>query len=421
MKINLLSFILSISFLSLNASLARTSNDNHTGFWASLNPTTKASFHVGVETSGKLAPEKTTHIFIVGSAMGDESDQFFQSALLKAKIYEKLYPEHQVIIISQPDVIKTVSNREVFNRYQVKIVASEEGQLTQKQLYRVLVKFKKIASIDFYGHSTPWALRLGRGSAILTAHSDWEKLRGHFTNGAYATLNGCNGGFTLAPKLSELWGIPVSGALTGSVFERIQADGKWYKKIDRSSSEYVSENIVNFDSRISCAKGVCWRLKAQRHDYASYWGHFKSGGLSFFKFFCRFDDKEKCLKAMALNLLSSPSINRIQAKPSWEKFQEKIFDQLCSTAKDSNYFDKCKEGILAAVERGDNIFQMHPGNALDCNFRGCKAEVKCQRERIGNEVRPGSCSLATKKNNNPTTLVREYLAYKDGFKLLFIE
>lgn len=395
--------------------------DQNAGSWDKESTIQKwgTSFIVGTITEGELSPNKITHILVAGSAMGDESDQFFQSTLLRGKMYQALYPDHQVVIVSQPDVIKA-SQEEVFERFNVKIVATENDKLTAGQLLRVMKKFKRIASFDFYGHSSPWALRLGKKDASMYASAAFGELKSHFTENAYATLNGCNGGFTLAPDLAKLWGIPVSGALTGSLFERLQADGKWYKKPDRTQSEWSMENTLNFDPSQHCYSGTCWRMKPQRNNYGSYWGSFKEGGLSFYKFFCNeAQGNDKCFKAMATSLLSYPAVGLPQAKPTWDFFEKKVFDHLCSTAKDPNFFNKCVDGIKAAVARGDRVFTAHAGNALKCDFKKCDAEVKCKKKRFGSGPRAGSCYLVTPANPKSTTLVDEYLAFKKGFNLLF--
>lgn len=418
------SAILASYLIGMAPTIQAQSLDSSLTFWERINrrnqptaTTGKGLFYVGILGKERPSQTKITHIIVAGSGLGVDSDQFFQSALLRAKIYQELYPNHQVIIASQPDVVK-VTGKEVFERYNVRIVATENKRFTAYQLHRLMSKFQKIASFDFYGHSSPWSLRLGKKNASMYATSQFKSLRSHFVDGAYATLNGCNGGFELAPALSNLWHIPVSGALTGTMFERLQADGYWYKKPDRTTSETVMENSVNFESPKHCYSGVCWRLKAQRHDYASYWGNFSAGGLSFSKFFCRYPEaKYSCLKGMARALISGPSVNQNELKPSWKAYEAKIFDQLCSTAKDPNYFIQCKEGILKAVERGDFIFQAHPGNALQCNFSGCNAEVLCDKDRSGSPV-AGSCTLKAPENKSPQTITKEYLAYKEAFDLL---
>lgn len=363
---------------------------------------------------------RNTHIVIPGSAVDKESDQFFQSAYLRAKMYQKLYPAHQVVILSQPEVVRT-DNREVYANYNVTIVEEKEGKLTGSKLIDELNKFQRIESIDFYGHSSPWAIKLGKKDAAMGADSYVSKLKDNFVDGAYATMNGCNGGFQIAPGLSKYWNIPVSGALTGSLFERLQVDGKWYKKADRTDGKWAKENDFNFLDPIHCYDGGCWRMKPQRNNYSSYWGYFKEGGLSFYKFFCNYDSKNgSCEKAMAKSLLSFPASQKVTAKPSRKVFEEIVFDYLCSTAKDPNYFSSCVQGIKNAVAKGDLVYKAHPGNALDCDFKSCKAKVVCSYKSkfFGGGIKAGTCRLNTKENKKPTTLSKEYLSFMKGFDLL---
>jgi hypothetical protein len=363
---------------------------------------------------------KNTHIVIAGSAVDNESDQFFQSAYLRGRMYQELYPQHQVIVLSQPEVVRA-SNVEVYQRFDVSIVEEKEGKLTGPTLINELNRFERIESLDFYGHSSPWGIKLGKKDAAMSPDDYVAKLKDNFVTGAYATMNGCNGGFSIAPKLSRHWNIPVSGALTGSLFERLQVDGKWYKKPDRTDSKWAKENGFNFLDPLHCYKGGCWRMKPQRNNYSSYWGYFKEGGLSFYKFFCNYENKDgSCEKAMAKSLLSFPSAQKASTQPSLEVFKGIVFDYLCSTAKDPQYFENCKKGIQTAVAKGDLVYQAHPGNALKCNFKGCDAQVVCSYKSrfLGGGLKPGTCRLKTTKNKRPTTLVQEYLSFMKGYELL---
>jgi hypothetical protein len=336
-------------------------------------------------------------------------------------MYQKLYPSHQVIVLSQPEVIQA-DNREVYERFNVLIVEEKDGKLTGSTFIKELDKFSRIESIDFYGHSSPWGIKLGKKDAAMGTDSYVAKLKDNFVEGAYATMNGCNGGFNIAPGLSKHWNIPVSGALTGSLFERLQIDGKWYKKSDRTDGKWAKENDFTFNDPIHCYKGGCWRMKPQRNNYSSYWGHFKEGGLSFYKFFCNYDGKkENCEKAMAKSLLSFPTAQKVTTTPSRDAFQARVFDYLCSTAKDPRYFENCKSGILKAVAKGDLIFKAHPGNALDCGFKKCEAKVVCGSKSrfFGGGIKAGTCRLNTSQNKKPTTITKEYLSFMKGFDALF--
>lgn len=364
---------------------------------------------------------KITHFVVVGSSVKEDSDQFFQSGLIQAYKYKEMYPTHQIVVISAPDV-RSTDNVEVFQKFNLPVIKLVDATLNAYNLVNEMLFFNKIASFDYYGHSSPWAVKLAKKNGTIepgSHKSTLQKVIPRFTKFAYATLNGCNGGFNLAPKLSTVWGIPVSGSLTSTQFERLQKDG-FYKKADRNDEEKLRVNTLSFKGALDCKKGVCWRLKTARKNYSSYWGNFKDGGLSFPKFFCDFDNsKKRCQKAMALQLLSFPSVKAIDLNSSLADYKAVLFDYLCSTAKDKNYFKKCVTGIENAVANNSLRFQAHPGNALHCDFKSCKASIKCKKKRFfGSGPRGGSCKVIAEPNTNPTTLVREYKAFLEGWSLL---
>ncbi len=364
--------------------------------------------------------KKVTHIIVVGSGMKEDSDQFYQTGLLQGYKYREMYPQHQVVVISAPDV-RGADNDEVLQRFNLSIIKKVNATLNTQNLVNEMLFFNKIASFDFYGHSSPWAVKLAKkdGTIMPKSHKALlEKVIPKFTDYAYATLNGCNGGFQLAPRLSTVWKIPVSGSLTSTQFERLQNDG-WYKKSDRTEAENLRVNTLSFKQPMDCKMGVCWRLKTARKNYSSYWGKFEDGGLSFPKFFCNFDNSNKrCEKSMALHLTAFPSVKAIDKNSSIEDYKVVLFDYLCSTAKDKNYFKKCVDGINNAINNNSTTFQIHPGNALECNFKTCNASIKCKKKIFGRGPRAGSCKVVTEPNTNPTTLVREFKAFIQGYKLI---
>lgn len=375
---------------------------------------------IGLYKDSFLDTNRVTHIIVVGSAVDEDSNQYFQSGILRAEKYKQLWPDHQVVIMSSPEVRKT-KDEKVFADFNVPVIKIINSSFTPEVFLPELKTYSKIASLDFYGHSSPWALKLGKSDAALTPSAYEKKLRalkGNFLPGAYITLNGCNSGFSLAPDLSKYLELPVSGSLTGTLFERIESDALWYKESDWTPENYVTINPVTFGEDVACSLGFCWRMKPSHYSYSSYWGQFKEG-LNFYKFFCNFENNDgRCEKAMALSLLSFPSVKSIDESSSLEDFKTVAFDYLCTTYKNKTKFDECVSGITEAITRGDLVYKSHAGPELNCNFQTCNALVVCKEKRFGSGPKGGTCRLKTTIQPNPTNAAQEMVSLLKGFELL---
>lgn len=383
-------------------------------------PFYKGEYRLGLYQDSSLDLDKKTHLIVIGSGVKEDSDQFFQSGIARARRYKELNPENQVIIMGSPEVVDR-NDEKVFSDFNINVFKVENQTFTAERFLSEITPFKKIASLDFYGHSSPWALKLGKSDAAFDPGAYKNKLatlKDNFLPEAYITLNGCNAGFSIAPELSQILEIPVSGALTGSLFERVESDGLWYKESDSKNENYVLKNDFSFSESLSCSLGLCWRMKPSRHSYSGYWGQFEEG-LSFYKFFCNFSDREKCLKNMSRSLLSFPSVALVNLTSPKEQYEKVVFDWLCSTGKDRNYFNRCVDGIKNAIQNKSDLFESHPKSELNCSFQSCNANVVCKTKKLfGNGPKGGSCKLQADITGNGHTTVKEYKAFMKGFELL---
>lgn len=361
---------------------------------------------------------RITHLITIGSGQKEDSDQFFQSGLTRARRYKEINPDHQVVFISSPDVLKT-PDEAVFLKYKMVIVKTVMRGLNADLLLDEMMSFTQIASWDFYGHSSPWGLKIGSTKANLAPYEHEDRfiaLRTHFLPNAYVTLNACNTGFMISPDLSELLRLPVSGSLTSSMFEKIEPDGLWYKEEDWKSNTNL--NKFSYNKTVLCAEGLCFRMKPSRWSYNSVWGQFKEGGLPFYKFFCNFNNSDmRCERGMANSLLSFASVMPITADSDMDAFKAVAYDWICTTKSDRSYYRGCVKGIEEAIARMDLVFQVHPGNELICDFKSCNAKVVCQTDENGTP-KLNSCHLKTPLNPEPTNAAREMQALMRGFNAL---
>ena len=380
----------------------------------------RGQYRLGLFKDAHFDASKITHVIVVGSALKEDSNQFFQSGLSRAQRYKENWPNHQVVFLSSPEVRKT-DDEEVFDQFGIRVLKVVKENFTGDRLINELSQFPQIASLDFYGHSSPWALKLGKSDSAFdpTAYAkSLKKIKGNFLPGAYITLSACSTGFNIAPTLSRALEIPVAGSLTSSLFERIESDGLWYKEDDWSGENSIELNTVSYTGPFNCTEGLCWRMKPARTSYSSYWGKFDSG-LSFYKFFCDFDNTDqRCEKGMAKSLLSFPSVRPLSQNSTEKEFSEVAFDWLCSTAKNKEYYKNCVNGITQAIARGDNIFQSHPGNELICDFKGCEAKIACKGKIFGDGPRGGTCKISFTSNPAPVNAAREFQSLMAGFRLL---
>src|SRR6185295_8490706 len=91
-------------------------------------------------------------------------------------------------------------------RQDANLTLSDLSRLSSDKLVAALHRFDRIASIDFFGHSSPFG-------ALLEADGDGRSLGPPASIGIlqssfardtnpYVVFNGCNGGASVAPQLS---------------------------------------------------------------------------------------------------------------------------------------------------------------------------------------------------------------------------
>jgi len=126
----------------------------------------EGEYRLGLLSNNVFNPTLPTHVVIAGSAVKEDSNQFFQSALARALRIKEVFPNDQIIIMSSPEVVGK-NDDEVFADFHVNVIKTVEKSFTQERMIAELSEFKKIKSINFYGHSSPWAFKLGKKMLLL--------------------------------------------------------------------------------------------------------------------------------------------------------------------------------------------------------------------------------------------------------------
>lgn len=392
-------FILNLCFLKLNeanAYLVLTYKDAHFNY------------------------EKPTRILITGVGK-EQGTQFQEVANSKALKYSELFPNEQIVLIAKNERSFN-SNQYLLKQWGFFVQYEKREYFDGEILVNELTKFKKISSIDIFAHGTAqYGIYLeDTENRLSTETQTIKKLRGHFNRDAYIIFHGCNAGFTLAPHLSNVLGIPVAGALTSSDFQRLHSDGSFYQTEEDyyPNSDWAYENRVTFNRATSCQGGKCIRLKPDNHPYYGYWGEYTGGGLPFYKFFCVNNSQHDCERVMAKSLYSFIGTTNLKLNSSFKEYKDLLGDFLCPISGSRNYRRVCRENLDLSLLTFDNTFNPFRGPQLECDFKGCKTEFKCKRIRKPTFKNAMSCFMISNAKTPSTTLVREYQAYLSGFKQL---
>jgi hypothetical protein len=399
---------------------------------------------------GKIDVARASRILLVG-----DSDQLGElplyAATTRARRYAQLYPNDQIVLFVTKDVTSatvagtsaTVVRQEPFGN---NVALADLSRLTGAKLVQALDRFARIASIDFFGHSSPFgALLESSGDGRVLAASmpiNMASLRDNFARDLdpYVTLNGCNGAAHVAPELSKLWALPVSGALTGSNFQELMSDGRWYFNDDGFSppgTTKATKNDKSFGpaSTPSCAAGACVRMKPQDSPYRGVWASPDTGfqyGLGYYKFFCDYEDPQKtCARGMATSLYAFASTKPIDKSASDSDLKEVLADFFCSGSKDRAWFDTCRTGLFAAAASGAAFSPMRSQNdySHECDFKSCQQKLRCKI--VDGTPQKKSCvwvsaacrddqSADSCRVKNPTkqTTNEEFARYLEGHELV---
>ncbi len=371
--------------------------------------------------SSAIDPSKPTRLFVIGYS-DNLGNNFFISAMGRARRYRELYPQDQIVFFGPTE--KSVSYyASVLPGMGFKILENTPEKLLNTTLLARLSKFKQIRTLDIVSHSSAHhgaGLEKDTGSQkrFGAKLAGIGKLKANFLPGAYSIFHGCNSGFVQAPALAKLWDIPVAGSLSSTNFQELFNDGEFYH---HDAGLYPAElgrpsfNDQSFDARVKCSQAGCMRLKADPHPYTGTWGKF-SVGLGFYKFFYSPSDgnKARLFPIMAESLFSYMNVKPLSAKVTREEFKTALQDFLCPSPKYAAKRAECFEKLTAYETDRSIIYPgggMIRGRSVHCELSGCKVVVRCDDSAT-------NCVMTSPEDAKPTTILREYQHYLDGFDAL---
>jgi hypothetical protein len=370
----------------------------------------KSQETIDFESQETIDFEKPTRLLISGRGT-DLGLQPQFSALGRAQLYLRNFTEDQVVLIS---VFENPTNEKRLGKVGWKIQKKNQIRLETHSVMTELLKFKKIRSLEFFGHNSP---SLGTQTDGLGFRFDFRKpevqsLAPLFDRGAFAIIHGCNSGWLIAPYLAKEWNIPVAGSLTGTRFERLHSNGHFYVYSDsKAPSPQWATRADDLDG-MPCIEG-CLRMRPGYSYYKNKWGDFKGPTLSHYKFFCSLEVKE-CEKRMALSLSGFLTGHSLKPTSDINQFRAVVKDYLCPVYADRKVTEECHTA-LDLIEQSRDARSVHfvfTKQQLNCNFQGCKAKMTCDDH---------SCTVKFDKDQQATTLADEYLHFMNGFNWLATE
>ncbi len=379
----------------------------------------QASYHVASYNTDTLDTSRPTRVLVVGN--GDDLGLLFEEvAKAKAVKYTENNPSEQIVLFAIQE--KEMGSEWSLKRYGFKIQRNDNSTFDGKELVKEVSKFKKILSLDIFSHSSAqFGIHLdGRANRLNTSTRGLEALRPNFMKDAYAYLHGCNSGFNLAPFLSNIWGIPVAGSMTSTNFQKLHSDGNFYLTEEgyAPNSEWATTNTLSNDLTSECKTGTCLRLKPDNTPYVGFWGAYREGGLPFYKFFCMKNSEADCQRVMAKSMLSHTLTVNLKKTSSLAEYKKGVLDFLCPVSSKKDLRGECEAKLEEALVTKDMTYNPFSRPQVECDFKGCKAEIECEKVLFTGVPKPGTCHLKNNITSPATTLIREYKAYLSAFPSL---
>ena len=378
-----------------------------------------ADYLVATYNTPNLDKSKPTRVMVAGD--GDGLGLLFQEvAKGRALRYAEANPEEQIVLLSFDD--KELGTQHALNKWGFKTIKTDKSTIDGKVFVEEVVQYKKILSIDIFSHSSAqFGVHLaGKANRINIKTKGLEILKSNFMKDAFVYLHGCNSGFNLAPFLSNIWAIPVAGSLTSTNFQKLHNDGNFYliEEGYAPSTDWAAANTLSTDTQASCSNGTCQRLKPDNTAYYGWWGQYKEGGLPFYKFFCVKNSEEDCTRVMAKSLLSHTLVVNLKKTSTLEEYKKGVIDFLCPVSSKKDLRAECQAELENALVTGDMTYNPFTRAAIECDFKKCQAEIICDKILLTGMAKPGTCKLRNDAKSPPTTLVREYKAYLQGYNYI---
>lgn len=301
-----------------------------------------------------------TRLLVAGADSGART-LWQEAARGRAARWSRLFPNDQVVLIL-PNELGIQKSKKLLQAWGLRVISHVDRSL-EKNLFTEFQSFQKIASLDLFTEmDEDWLWGFDLGDDL--ANEAWR-----FTSDSHVFLHGSNAGWMVAPRLSELWTVPVLGALSPVDFERLTIAGA-FRRVSTHEKDlrWATVNDVSFKASVSCAEGVCARVKPVQD--------FTPGlkfGLSVYKAFCSRNFTVDCQKRIATAYTADLTAWKDDARPSKSAFTLALKDAFCADTSPRDQANQCQRSVDTAIKNNDSSWDPFKPQAR-CTFMGCSRD-----------------------------------------------
>ncbi|MFS4458253.1 hypothetical protein [Bdellovibrio sp. HCB2-146] len=328
----------------------------------------------------KLREGVQTDVFVAG--FGDnQGTQFLKAAILAAKVSRDRFPQRQRVIISALNGSMGTETSMLKNAGMT-VRRADEDDLNKSRLVRSLQNLSvPVSSLQFFGHANTYnGFRLQeRSDRISQEDEEFRAIGSVLAKNAIVVFHSCNSGWLIAPAGARMWNRPVFGSMTGSNFQEMMSDGRWYFHDEGdypSNLRRIGSTSTVVRESTDCRTGNCLRLKPGNKPYSDSFGEF-SRGLGFYRGFTTAATAHLLPQAMVHLTLLTPSESPLSLQSSRDEYVKALADWMCPQDKSNDKREACTAAIQTRAFEINPHLSFFRGTAVACTNDRCGTRVKC--------------------------------------------
>ncbi|MBC7742638.1 MAG: hypothetical protein H7061_10600 [Bdellovibrionaceae bacterium] len=345
---------------------------------------------------------RKTHIIIAGKGL-----MFAAAAYKQAQIYSKLYPNEQILFITNLPSTPAYQNTKQIELKKLGFTITEEDTEILSSDYlipKVLTYTNQIRSFTIISHN---GVEFGPWLEDSNYRFDWDnealmsQLTPAFTSDAWARVQGCNSGWYVGPWLSEYWGIPVIVSFTSTSFYYLSEKGSYelYSSVDgkltTNAIKPAKKDKWAFTEEMPCPAGLCVTLIPEPAPYHyNYHQDSNAAWLPMAKPVCADSiPTERCQKTLAEVIINGTgAISKEEMLKDKNLFKTMVYQSICASYYLAKQQIACIDQLAAAYDQQVEYFPYKIGTMLkcsgirDCDFTDVNSNVRTNASGTENSI-----------------------------------